>query len=94
MTRAIADTDILSAFGKVGKLEILHSLFDEIFIVPAVFEELLQARRAGFSFVEDAFKSVRLIPLDTGLEERVRRFSLLYPQLGRGEIESIAFAVS
>jgi predicted nucleic acid-binding protein len=26
--------------------------------------------------------------------ERVRRFALLYPQLGRGEIESIALAVS
>ena len=94
MTRAIADTDILSVFGKVEKEEILSSLFDEIFITPAVFEELLQARRVGFTFVEDALKSVKLIPLDTELEERVRGFSLLYPQLGRGEIESIAFAVS
>lgn len=94
MTRAIADTDILSAFGKVEKVEILDSLFDEIFIAPAVFEELLQAQRAGFTFVEDAIKAAKLIPLDSELEERMRRFSLLYPQLGRGETESIALAVS
>jgi predicted nucleic acid-binding protein len=94
VTRAIADTDILSAFGKVEKVEILDSLFDEIFIAPAVFEELLQAQRAGFTFVEDAIKAAKLIPLDSELEERMRRFSLLYPQLGRGETESIALAVS
>ena len=94
MTRAIADTDILSAFGKVEKVEILGSLFDEILIAPAVFEELLQAQRAGFTFVEDVIKAAKLIPLDSELEKRMRRFSLLYPQLGRGETESIALAVS
>jgi len=83
VTRAIADTDILSAFGKVEKVEVLGSLFDEILIGPAVFEELLQAQRAGFTFVEDVIKAARLIPLDSELEERMRRFSLLYPQLGR-----------
>ena len=84
MTRAIADTDILSAFGKVEKVEILGSLFDEILIAPAVFEELLQAQRAGFTFVEEVIKAAKLIPLDSELE----------PQLGRGETESIALAVS
>ena len=94
MTRAIADTDILSAFGKVGKVELLGSLFDAICIVPAVFEELLEAQRAGLTFVDDAFKSIKLMSLNTELEAKVRRFSLDYPQLGRGEIESIALAVS
>jgi len=47
VTRAIADTDILSAFGKVEKVEILGSLFDEILIANSVFfmdlEEILRA---------------------------------------------------
>lgn len=94
MTNAIVDTDILSAFGKAEKSDRLGFLFEEVFIAPAVFEELLQAQRTGFSFVEDTFKLVKLIPLSPELVERVRRFALLYPQLGRGEIESIALAVS
>ena len=87
MTRAIADTDILSAFGKAEAVEILSPLFDKVFIAPAVFEELLQVQRAGFSFVEDAFRVVTLVPLDTELEVSVRRHYLLYPQLGSGECE-------
>jgi len=49
----IADTDILSIFGKAKRIDILEQLFEKIFIAPAVLEELLEAQRIGFTFVKD-----------------------------------------
>lgn len=89
---AIADTDILSAFGKVGKVSVLNMLFHRIFISPAVFEELLQVQRMGFAFAKDVFKSVESLPVGTDLLDQVYEFLILYPQLGRGEIESMILA--
>ena len=72
MTKAIVDTDILSAFGKAEKSDMLGFLFEEVFIAPAVFEELLQAQRTGFSFVEDTFKLVKLKQLIEAIEREDR----------------------
>lgn len=45
MTNAITDTDILSTFGKIGRMNFLEVLFSKIYITPAVYWELLQAER-------------------------------------------------
>lgn len=92
--KAIVDTDILSAFGKAKRVNILNSLFSKIFIAPAVLEELLEVQRIGFSFAKDVFKLVKILPLGTKSLEQVRKFLILYPQLGRGEIESMVLAIS
>ena len=38
MTAVIADTDILSTFGKIGQLDLLQLLFDQV-IAPAVWRD-------------------------------------------------------
>ena len=34
MTAVIADTDILSTFGKISRLDLLQSLFGNVYIAP------------------------------------------------------------
>ncbi len=43
MTAAITDTDILSTFGKVGRIDLLLDLFQPLYVAPAVSQELLRA---------------------------------------------------
>jgi predicted nucleic acid-binding protein len=45
VTAVIADTDILSTFGKIGRLDLLQRLFQSVYIAPAVYRELLRANR-------------------------------------------------
>jgi len=33
---AISDTDILSTFGKIGRVDLLQRLFNEIYVAPAL----------------------------------------------------------
>jgi predicted nucleic acid-binding protein len=40
VTAVIADTDILSTFGKIGRLDLLQLLFDQVYIASAVWREL------------------------------------------------------
>ena len=37
MTAVITDTDILSTFGKVDRLDLLRQLFQPIYLAPAVY---------------------------------------------------------
>ncbi len=94
MTDAIADTDILSTFGKIGRMNLLAVLCSKIYITPAVYRELLQVERIGFIWVASVKRAVELLPM-TGEEIReTERFFSLYPQLGSGEIESFVLAQS
>lgn len=53
MAAAIADTDILSTFGKIGRIDLLRLLFQKIHVAPAVYRELLRAEQVGFIWVAD-----------------------------------------
>ena len=44
----VADTDILSMFGKVGYIRTLKRLFKELKMPSAVYEELLRAKEVVF----------------------------------------------
>ncbi len=66
----IVDNNILSAFSKVERLELLPAIFDAIGTPPSVIEELDRAEAAGYEFVErvDAVKSynggwLEIVPL-------------------------------
>ena len=50
---AVADTDILSMFGKVKSANLLKSLFHKIYVPIAVYEELLKTKEMGFSFIDE-----------------------------------------
>jgi len=51
----------LNAFAKAKALKQLKELFEELKISPSVYEELMRAKRAGYSFVDDIFRNVEII---------------------------------
>ena len=59
----VSDSDILSMFGKVGAVKHLKRLFEEIYIPPAVYEELRRAKEIGFDFVDELIENVRILNL-------------------------------
>ncbi|KAF5425030.1 MAG: hypothetical protein C5S44_00730 [Candidatus Methanocomedens sp.] len=44
------DTDIQSAFVKVGGIKYLRALFQNLNIAPSIYEELARAKRAGYPY--------------------------------------------
>ena len=92
MTAVIADTDILSTFGKISRLDLLQSLFDNVYIAPAVWRELGRAAQLGFAWVASVQRAILLLPLTADESKAVERLASLYPQLGSGEIESFVLA--
>ena len=90
----LLDTNILSTFAKVGKLDVLFQLFvkDEIYITENVFFELHKAYEKELDFVEPIIRIIRegrLKIINTSQEELI--FALdLPPFLGDGERDSIA----
>ncbi len=92
MTAVIADTDILSTFGKMSRLDLLQSLCDNVYIAPAVWREVGRAAQLGFAWVASVQRTVLLLPLTADESREVARLTSLYPQLGSGEIESFVLA--
>jgi predicted nucleic acid-binding protein len=92
MTAVIADTDILSTFGKVDRLDLLRQLFQPIYLAPAVYRELLQAERMGFVWVDRIMSAGAMLPLTPDEAQEVERLVRQHPQLGRGEVESFVLA--
>lgn len=92
MTAVIADTDVLSTFGKVGRLDLLRALFQRLFIAPAVYHELLRVERLGFVWVASVKQTSAMLTLTDNEQAAAERLLGLYPQLGSGEIESFVLA--
>jgi predicted nucleic acid-binding protein len=92
MTTVISDTDILSTFGKIARVTLLQRLFPHVHVAPAVYRELLQAERLGFTWVASIREAVEVLPLMASESQQAERLSRLYPQLGSGEIESFVLA--
>ena len=55
----VFDTDILSTFGKIRRLDLLRELFPNArFIVPpSVYDELFKARERGYEFIDYIIES-------------------------------------
>jgi predicted nucleic acid-binding protein len=92
MTTVISDTDILSTFGKIARVDLLQRLFPHVHVAPAVYRELLQAERLGFIWVASTREAVEVLPLTASESQHAERLSRLYRQLGSGEIESFVLA--
>ena len=85
MTAVIADIDILSTFGKISRLDLLQSLFNNMYIAPAVWRELGRAAQLGFAWIASVQCAVLLLPLTADESKAVERLASLYPQFGSGE---------
>ncbi len=94
----IADTDILSALAKVGRMPLLLSLFNttELHITPGVFSEIEHSFDLGRDYAMDLFAMLSAGQLRIAYltpDEAAFRDTLPVT-LGSGECESIAAARS
>lgn len=92
MKTAISDTDILSAFGKIGRVDLLRRLFTKIYVAPSVLRELMKAGQMELTWIVPVREAVEPLPLAEGQIKEVESLVITYPQLGSGEIESFVLA--
>ena len=50
----VSDSSPLIALASIGRLHLLHDLFGEVFVPPAVWAEVLHEQRAGAAEVQAA----------------------------------------
>jgi len=87
----IFDTDILSIFAKVNRLDLLKNLFSVIYITPMIREELFIPLEYGYRFpLKILSDSVVIIPN----EQELDIYTKLRLKLGKGEAEAISIAKS
>ncbi len=90
----VFDTDILSTFGKIRRLDLLRVLFPNarFFIPPSVYNELFKARDCGYDFVDYVMESgiLEVIPLNKEELEFLRKIREERKSLGSGELEGIS----
>jgi len=88
----IFDTDILSIFGKIGRIYLLKKLFfdSDITITFEVYNELLRAKDAGYDFVNDIFEiEFKVIQLDQNLIKEYEQGKDNLKNVHSGELSSI-----
>ena len=90
----VFDTDILSTFGKIRRLDLLRALFPNtrFFIPPSVYNELFKARERGYEFVDYLIESgiLEVIPLNKEELEFLSRLKEERRSLGLGELEGVS----
>lgn len=89
-----ADTDILSAFAKADAIKYLKELCTTLNISPSIYEELMRAKRSGYSFVDEILLNAEITLLQ---EKEFKEFQGLVesePQLHEGECQLLALCKS
>jgi len=90
----VFDTDILSTFGKIRRLDLLKKLFPNVrFFVPSsVYNELFKARERGYEFVDYVIESgiLEVISLNKEELEFLGRLREERKSLGLGELEGVS----
>ncbi|MEA1957387.1 MAG: hypothetical protein U9N01_03410 [Euryarchaeota archaeon] len=90
----VFDTDVLSTFGKIRRLDLLKKLFPNVrFFVPSsVYNELFKARERGYEFVDYVIESglLEVIPLNKEELEFLGRLKEERRSLGLGELEGLS----
>jgi predicted nucleic acid-binding protein len=88
----VIDTDILSTFCKIDRLELLQRLFHKstIIVAPSVSKEIRQAVQSGLLHYSppSSFSKVKLSPAERKLAKKIRAKR----KLGQGDCECIAIA--
>ncbi|HST58241.1 MAG TPA: DUF3368 domain-containing protein [Longimicrobium sp.] len=83
----ISDSSSLIAIGAVGQLELLRSLYGEVIVPPAVWNEVTTPNRPGANAVKQA-SWIRVVPVSNPMAA-----GQLPSPVGRGEAEAIALAI-
>jgi len=94
MMAVVFDTDVITTFSKIKRLDLLQKLFprDEFFIPLAVHNELIKAQEIGYEFAEHVIGSRLFETLTLSNEEKdfVNELSWKRKSLSSGEKEAIA----
>ncbi len=97
-TPVLVDTNILSTFAKIKRLELLFKIMDrgELYISTSVLHELDIAENIGYDFVQTIFdyidkERISILSMD---DEESDLFLNLPDSFGRGERESVAISKS
>ena len=85
----VADSDILSMFGKAGAVLHLKQLFGEICIPPAVYDELRRAKEIGFDFVDELIDNIEILNLSGDEFSEFIRLANDERYLHSGELQGI-----
>lgn len=88
------DSDILSAFVKVGGIKHLKALFQEINISQSIYEELARAKRAGYPYLDDILTEVEIVLLSDDEFKDFRNLLENEEDLHEGECQLIALCKS
>ena len=83
--KAVADTSVLIALGAAGHLDLLHKMWEVIFIPGAVLEEV-QPERPGYAAVQEAIEQGWLKVVKTQVPVSLPVW------MGTGETECLALA--
>lgn len=90
----VFDTDIISTFGKIKRLDLLKDLFPNtrFFIPPSVYNELFKARERGYEFVDYVIESgiLEVAPLNKEELELLSKLREERRSLGLGELEGVS----
>jgi len=90
----VFDTDVLSTFGKIRRLDLLKELFPNagFFIPPSVYNELFKARERGYEFVDYVIESgiLEVTPLNKEELGFLSRLKEERRSLGLGELEGLS----
>jgi predicted nucleic acid-binding protein len=94
----VADNTVLSNFCRIGRLDLLSTLFDKIYVTHEVREEVLRGLEEGYGFLEQAASEIKadsaawleLTGFTSGVEEEA--FRGFADTLGYGEASCLALA--
>ena len=86
----VFDTDMVSTFGKLRRLDLFKEMFPgkKLVISPGVYQELYRAKEIGHTFVDYVLNSVELTPLTKEELNFVKKLGKT--SLGLGEKECLA----
>ncbi len=91
----LIDTNILSTFAKIDRLDLLEEVFGEMHISPNVLDEVKKAEELGYSHAEKILELIRVgkIHISCPKEYEVELMDKIPSSFGRGERDCVAMAL-
>ena len=91
----LIDTNILSTFAKIDRLDLLEEVFKEMHISPNVLDEVKRAEELGYSHAEKILELIRKgkIQISCPREDEIEFIDKIPSSFGRGERDCVAMAL-
>ncbi len=91
----IFDTDIISTFAKIDKLDLLENIFpkDNLKITSEIYEELSVPLDYGYNFPKKIYDKLEILPLNKKEQKLYQNLILENETLDKGELEAITACI-